>query len=123
MYKKTKTLGEPVSPEIAAFSVVMENKLQREGFGDVGEWEGIPIPFLIRQLESKIRVLKGLDADANPSEVFAKAAVIGTVAMMLAELTARKRKKPFDLRDESKSDIILTPRMVCANGTSRGEPE
>lgn len=125
MYKKTKTLGEPVSPEIAAFAVVLENKLQREGFGEAESWGDIPIPFLIRQLESKVRALKDLDADNCPSEVFAKAAVIGTLSMLLAELVSRKRKKPFDMKDD-KSDIIFTPLRVCANGAnvpSRGEPE
>jgi hypothetical protein len=104
MYKKTNTLGTPVSPEIAAFSVVMEAKLQLEGYDIIQSWEGIPLPTLIRQLEAKIQKLKATDL-SNPHDIFTKAVVIGSLAMMVAELSARKQEGKSDLKSD-KTDLL-----------------
>lgn len=99
MYKKMKTLSIPVSPEIAAFAVVMETKLQMEGYDHVASWEGIPLEDLVKQLELKIRKLKALDlSKADPHEVFVKSVVIGSLAMMVAELSAQKQEVKPDLK-------------------------
>ena len=93
MYKKMKTLEVPVSPEVAAFAVVMETKLQMEGYDHVQSWEGIPLQQLAKQLAMKIHKLEAIDLEkADPHEVFTKAVVIGSLAMMLAELAAKKKE-------------------------------
>jgi len=112
MYKKTNTLGTPVSPEIAAFSVVMEAKLQLEGYDIIQSWEGIPLPTLIRQLEAKIQKLKATDlSKAHPHDIFTKAVVIGSLAMMVAELSARKQEGKSDLKSD-KTDLL--PIRACS---------
>lgn len=115
--KKTSVLSEPVSPEVAAFCIQMEGKLQREGYPDVTSWEHFPTHFLVRQLESKVKELRALET--RPGELFVKMLTIGSLAMMLAELSSRQSRT-----DRGKSpDIILSPRMLCPTGTSRGGQE
>lgn len=108
MYKRMKTLSIPVSPEVAAFSVVMETKLQMEGYDHVQSWENIPLEDLVKQLNLKIRKLQEVDlSKANPHEVFTKAVVIGSLSMMLAELTARmKESQPVDLKADDTGLVI-----------------
>ena len=119
---KTKTLTDPVSLEIAAFAVVVETKLQREGYDLAESWKGIPVQTLVRQLESKIKGLQSIDVNTSPNEFFAKVVVIGSLTMMLAELSSRKQKNPFDLKN-GKMDIILTAPKMCSTGPSRAGQE
>lgn len=84
MYKKTRTLSVPVSPEVAAFAAVMEARLVLEGYDDVESWEGISIQKLQKQLESKAKRLAAADP-TNATELFNKAVIIGNLAMMIAE--------------------------------------
>jgi hypothetical protein len=120
MYKKTNLLSEPVSPEIAAFCVRVENHLQREGYPDVTGWEQIPLPFLIRQLESKVKEL--LTLESRPGELFVEMVVIGSISMMAAELAARQSRAERGKAD-LRGHLLLKSRMMCPNGSSRGGQE
>lgn len=91
MYKKTRTLSVPVSPEVAAFAVVMEARLALEGYDEVEKWEGISTDKLMKQLEMKAKRLAAADP-TNATELFNKAVIIGNLAMMLAEKSMRARE-------------------------------
>ncbi len=91
MYKKTRTLSAPVSPEIAAFAVVMEARLVLEEFDQADSWDGVPIGSLMRSLEMKAKRLASVDPE-NPTELLNRAAIIGNLAMMIAEKSSRVRQ-------------------------------
>lgn len=91
MYNKTKTLSYPVSPEVAAFAVVVEGRLVLEGYDQVESWEGIPVSKLMSQLEAKAKRLAAADP-GNATELFNKAVILGAFAMMIAEKAARSKE-------------------------------
>lgn len=89
MYNKSRTLSVPVSPEVAAFAVVMEARLALEGYDEVEKWEGISTEKLMKQLEAKAKRLAAADP-TNATELFNKAVIIGNLAMMIADKAARQ---------------------------------
>lgn len=119
MYRKVKTLAIPVSPEVAAFAVVLETKLQMEGFDHAPTWEDIAQDRLVKQLKMKIDKLTKMDL-TDPHEVFQKAVVIGIVAMMLSEQTAKQvgSTKPIEAspEEESLGTLLPFPRLKLARG-------
>lgn len=91
MKTKTKVLEIPVSPEVAAFAVVMETKLQMEGLDMEESWQGFQPRDLLKQIRSKLGKLEGFDLEkADPHEIFSKAVALGCFAMMLAEKAATR---------------------------------
>ena len=85
---KVRTLHVPVGPEVAGFAVIMEAKLQMEGYDNAASWETIPIERLVRQLAVKVNRLATTTRE-NPDMLLVRAVVIGNLAMMVAEGAAR----------------------------------
>ena len=87
MSRKTKRLQLAVSPEVAGFAVVMEAKLQVEGYDDITSWEKFSIEQLVALLRRKADRLAMPGSTAQ--ERFTRAVVIGNLAMMIAEKAAQ----------------------------------
>lgn len=92
MYMKTQALSMPVGHELAAFAVVMEAKLQMEGYDRAETWKDIPLAKLIAQLELKAKRLGAAD-QLNKAEIFSRAVALGNLAMMVAEVACLENEK------------------------------
>lgn len=110
MYKKTAALQAPVSPEVASFAVVMEAKLQMEGYDQLESWEGIPLEKLLAQLKVKTERLAATDP-TKVFELFTRSVVIGNLAMMIAEKSAQMREKAEAIvaAQAEKTDVAVLP--------------
>jgi len=91
MYRKTKKLGIPVSPEVASFAVCLEFYLESRGLDLLESWEGVPITDIVSQLRSKILELDPAKVNrANPRALFERAVILGCYCMMLCELAYQR---------------------------------
>lgn len=105
MYKKTKVLETPVSPEVAAFSVVMEAKLQMAGYDQVESWEGIPLPVLLQQIKAIVQRLgKEPLETGDVRKLFERFVELGSLSMMAAEMTIRRA----ETAPAPESSVVLT---------------
>lgn len=78
----------PIGHELAAFAVVMEVKLQMEGYDQPESWKNIPLEKLIAQLELKAKRLAAAD-QGKKAEIFSRAVALGNLAMMIAEVACQ----------------------------------
>ena len=120
MPNKMKTLDIPVSPEVAAFAVVMEAKLQMEGYDQVESWKDIPLERLVAQMKTKVERLAATDPK-NAYEVFTKAVVLGNLAMMIAEKTALAREAAETAAKEQGGTVVNFPAAEAANTPQEGK--
>lgn len=111
MYKKVTSLQVPVSPEVASFAVVMEAKLQMEGYDQVESWQAIPLEKLLAQLKVKTERLAATDP-SNPFELFTKSVVIGNLAMMIAEKSAQMRERAEEAVAAEAQKTSPTPSLA-----------
>ncbi len=84
---KTNKLSVPVSCEIASFAVVMETKLQADGYGDPAAWKGIELAKIVRKMDDVVRRLGATDP-SDSKALFTRAVILGNLAMMVAEKSA-----------------------------------
>jgi hypothetical protein len=78
---KTRELPSPVSPEIASFAVMLEMKMEREGYDHLEAWKDLKLSFLLTQLRLKAAQLGALDP-ANAHDIENKSIVLAVLAMM-----------------------------------------
>lgn len=91
--KKVQKLSVPVSPEAAAFTVVVSQLLESKGLDCVATWEDLPMQVVIQELRSKLTILDNPRLDlVDPGAIFQQAVLIGAYAMILTELAQRKKK-------------------------------
>lgn len=105
MKNKSNHLSAPIGPEVAAFAVVMEARLTREGYDQASSWEGIPMLKLLNQLVAKAKRLEVADP-TNASEVFNKAVIIGNLAMMMAEKASRRMEQELGLDFDNSKPLL-----------------